>query len=212
MVEIVYSIYQQPKVGYSVSGDAYLVQENGAGLLVCLADGLGSGPAAAEAAQTAVDWVSVHSKSPLSQLMQGCHEAIRHTRGAALALLRLDTAARELTFAGVGNVEFHAWSAEPMRPISYPGIVGSRLPSVREFRFSLSPGDLVMLHTDGVSRRFATAGLVERNVGASPQHLVDTISDQYAKRNDDATLIVLSFSSNSDHSEIEVSHDKDSNS
>jgi len=207
MAEITYGVYQRPKVGYAVSGDAYLIKENNEDVLVCLVDGLGAGPAAAEAAQVAVSWVADHCQASLSQLVLGCHEALRTTRGAALALVRINTTCRELVFMGVGNIECHARSAAPIKPISYAGIVGSRLPSLREFHFSLTPGDVIVLHTDGVSRRFSLDNVMERQDGVTPQCLAETIADGYAKRNDDATLIVLSFSSRTCH--VEETYDKD---
>lgn len=197
MAEITYAVYQHAKVGYTESGDRCLVRENGDNVLVCVVDGLGSGPAAAQAAQTAVDWVAAHDQAPLSQIVRGCHDALRHTRGAAVALVRMNMARRELTFVGVGNVEFYAWSAEPMRPISYAGIVGSRLPILREFQYHLSPGDVIFLHTDGISRRFALEDVIDRGGSVSPQQLAEAIARSYAKRNDDATLLVLSFAPNS---------------
>jgi len=195
MAKIEHAVYQRAKVGYDVSGDAYLIKEYQDGMLVCLADGLGSGPAAAEASQAAINWVADHYQTPLSQIMQGCHVALRETRGAVMALMRIDTVQQQLGFVGVGNVEFHAWSAQPMRPISYGGIVGSRLPSLHEFNFTYMLGDLVILHTDGVSRRFSLDGLVERMHPTLPQRLAQAIADDYAKRNDDVTLIVVSFTS-----------------
>ena len=195
MAQVAHAVYQRAKVGYDVSGDAYLIKEYDEGMLVCLVDGLGSGPAAAEASQAAIDWVAAHDQAPLPQIMQGCHTALRGTRGAVMALMRIDTVQQQLGFVGVGNIEFHAWSAQPMRPISYGGIVGSRLPSLHEFNFNYRLGDLVVLHTDGVSRRFSLDGLVERMRPTLPQCLVQAITDGYAKQNDDVTLIVLSFAS-----------------
>jgi negative regulator of sigma-B (phosphoserine phosphatase) len=185
-------------------------------MLVCLVDGLGSGPLAAEAAQVAVDWAAAHHQAPLTQILTGCHGAMRGTRGAVMALVRINIEARELRFVGVGNVEFHAWSAEPMRPISYAGIVGSRLPSLREFNFAYTPGDLIILHTDGISRRFTLDSVVERVRPASPQSLARVIADGYAKRNDDVTLIVVSSVPYSDinasYSRIEVNNGQDTGS
>ena len=114
-----------------------------------------------------------------------------------MALLRINAERQALAFVGVGNIEFHAWSAEPMRPISYAGIVGSRLPSLHEFVFDLTPGDLIIIHTDGISRRFALDGAVERATVNSPQCLAEAIAQDYAKQNDDVTLIVLTLASNS---------------
>lgn len=93
-----------------------------------------------------------------------------------------------------------------MRPISYGGIVGSRLPSLREFRFVYTPGDLIMLHTDGISRRFVLDNVVERLRPASPQCLAEAIADSYAKRNDDVTLVVVSSASYLDINASLVDH------
>ena len=121
---------------------------------------------------------------------------MRHTRGAVMALVRINTQKRTLTFVGVGNIGFRAWSAEPVQPISSAGIVGSRLPSLREFSFVYTPGDLIILYSDGISRRFALDGLVERMVPVPPQRLAEAIADDYAKRNDDVTLVVISSAFN----------------
>jgi negative regulator of sigma-B (phosphoserine phosphatase) len=198
MAKLKYGVYHRAKVGYEISGDAYLIKEYTNGMLVCLVDGLGSGPMAAEAAQVAVDSVASLYQAPLPQILTSCHNAMRGTRGAVMALVRIDTEARELAFLGVGNVEFHAWSAEPMRPISFGGIVGSRLPSLREFHFVYTPGDLIILHTDGISRRFVLDNFVEHLRPASPQCLAKAIADNYAKRTDDVTLVVVSSTSYSD--------------
>lgn len=198
---IKYAVYHRPKLGYRISGDAYLVKEYAGGLLVCLVDGLGSGPLAAQAAQVAVDWVTAHHQASLPQLVVDCHNAMHDTRGAVMALMRINTETGELAFIGVGNVEFRAWSAELIQPISYSGIVGSRLPSLREFRFACAPGDLFVLHSDGVSRRFALDGFVEQLGTASPQLLSEAIVADYAKRNDDVTLIVVSVAACADENE-----------
>lgn len=195
MAKLKYGVYQHPKVGYNVSGDAYFIKEHGTGMLICLADGLGSGPMAAQAAQRAVDWVADHDEDSLVNILQGCHRALRDTRGAAMALVRIETNIPRLSFLGVGNVEFHAWSTESMKPISGGGIVGSRLPTLREFSFPYTAGDLIMLHTDGISKRFSLDGVVERMYPAPPQHLAEAIARDYAKSNDDVTLLVVSSAS-----------------
>lgn len=192
MAKLKYGVYCRAKAGYGVSGDAYLVKEYADGMLVCLVDGLGSGPLAAQAAQVAIQWVAEHHQSPLTQIVTGCHNAMRSTRGAVMALTRINTQTRKLSFIGVGNIGFRAWSAESVQPISQAGIVGNRMPSLREFNFAYTPGDLIVLHTDGISRRFAVDGIVERMRPAPPQRLAEAIAGNYAKRNDDVTLVVIS--------------------
>jgi serine/threonine protein phosphatase PrpC len=192
MAKLKYGVYHRAKAGYEVSGDAYFIKEYPDGMLVGLVDGLGSGPLAAEAAQAAVEWISDHHQSSLTKIITGCHDVMRNTRGAVMALVRINTETEELSFVGVGNIGFRAWSAESVQPISLAGIVGSRLPTLREFSFTYTPGDLIVMHTDGISRRFVLDGIVERMSPAPPQRLAEAIADDYAKRNDDVTLVVIS--------------------
>ncbi len=109
-----------------------------------------------------------------------------------MVLVRINTHDRTLSFVGVGNIGFCAWSTESVQPISSAGIVGNRLPSLREFNFVYTPGDLIILHSDGISRRFVSDGIVERMVPMPPQRLAEAIADDYAKRDDDVTLVVIS--------------------
>jgi hypothetical protein len=81
-----FGIVHRPKSGRNISGDAYLIKEGEEATLVCLVDGLGSGEAAAEAAQAAIRCVEVNSTLPLSDIMAKCHQALRGTRGAVMAL------------------------------------------------------------------------------------------------------------------------------
>jgi serine phosphatase RsbU (regulator of sigma subunit) len=205
MAKLKYGVYNRAKAGYAVSGDAYFVKEYPDGILACLVDGLGSGEPAAEAAQATIRCVADHHQDPLVQIVTGCHEAIRNTRGVVMALVRINTLERKLSFVGVGNIGFRAWSAESVQPISSAGIVGSRLPTLREFSFVYTPGDLIILYSDGVSRRFTLDGIVERMAPLPPQRLAEAIADDYAKRDDDVTLVVISSafspeqSANSNH-------------
>ena len=42
---------------------------------------------------------------PKSSLLDLCHRALRSTRGAAVAVARIDRVRNVVTFSGVGNVE-----------------------------------------------------------------------------------------------------------
>ena len=187
-----YGVVQRPKRGRDVSGDAYLIKELGSSTLVCLADGLGSGPVAAEAAGLAIQCVERYSTLAIAEILKQCHRALKGTRGAVLALLRVDDDKEQVSFVGVGNITFHARSAHPMKPISRNGIVGHRLPNPREFRYRYTPGDLFVLHSDGVSSRFNlddTSTTID--VAAEPQALAEELVRRFGKDTDDVTLIVL---------------------
>jgi len=190
--QLQYGVVQRPKPGGRVSGDAYLVREHGLQVTVALADGLGSGEEAALAARRAVEVVGENLQYPLSEVMIRCHQALRGTRGAVMALLRLDRAQKEVAFLGVGNVGFYAHSATPIHAISGNGIVGYHLPNLREFRHPYTPGDTFILFSDGVSNHFTFAE--ERrhlNMDAPPQELAEEIVTRFGKKDDDATILVL---------------------
>jgi len=170
-----------------VCGDAYVVLPCEGGTLVALADGLGHGPQAAEAALLFCDHVRAAQSSSLVDLMHGAHELLERTRGVAAGLLHLDPAKRRLAYAGVGNIEFAAVSREPIRPLCTPGIVGKRMRKVTPYQYKYHGGDVLMLFSDGISSHCAITPYL--HLGA--QAIADAILIHHGKAHDDATCIVV---------------------
>lgn len=141
---------QRPAEGESVCGDAYFASARGEVVTLALADGLGHGAEAATAANRFCDFVRAHVDHPLDEILRGAHAELRGTRGAAASLLRIDRATREAHFTGVGNVDLKVDSKHAVAPICVSGIVGARMKRVMVFSFRLSPGDLLVMHSDGV--------------------------------------------------------------
>jgi negative regulator of sigma-B (phosphoserine phosphatase) len=190
MSQMEFGIFHRPKSGRNISGDAYWIKEEEEATLICLIDGLGSGEAAAEAAQAAIRCVEVSSTFPLSDIMAKCHQALRGTRGAVMALLRVSFAEHTITFAGVGNIGIHVRSTARIKPISKNGIVGYRLPRLQEFTYPYIPGDLFVLHTDGISSRFTLDGALWMEGAQDVQTLANAIAHNFGKENDDVTVLV----------------------
>ncbi|MFB0536602.1 MAG: SpoIIE family protein phosphatase [Anaerolineae bacterium] len=190
MSRMEFGIVHRPKSGRNISGDAYLIKEEEEATLICLVDGLGSGEAAAEAAQAAIRCVQVNSTLPLSDIMAKCHQALKGTRGAVVALMRISFAESTLTFVGVGNIGIHVRSTALIKPISRNGIVGYRLPPLREFTYPYTPGDLFVLHTDGISNRFTLDSAVWMKQAQDVQILADEIARNFGKKNDDVTILI----------------------
>jgi negative regulator of sigma-B (phosphoserine phosphatase) len=184
-----YGIVHRSKPSRDVSGDAYLITEQEDKVLIALIDGLGSGQAAAQASQKAVQCTEENSTLALSDIMTKCHRALKGTRGAVIMLMRVDFADRTVAFLGVGNVGAQARSVEPIKPISKNGIVGYRLPRLMEFRYRYTPGDLFVLHSDGISSRFLLSSW-EGQEENDAQTLAEEIARRFGKDNDDVTVIV----------------------
>jgi len=179
---------QIPAEGEEICGDAYAIL-NGSTTLVAVADGLGHGPKANEAATSFCSFVESSRSLELPDILWEASRAISSTRGVAAVLLRLDPEAGVLSFAGVGNVDVQAVSRKPIRPVSMPGIVGHRIRKIVQFDYELSPGDLIAIYTDGISSRYQIGDFVHLD----EQQMADAIMDSHRKKHDDATCLVIRY-------------------
>lgn len=172
--------------GEEVAGDEVVVVRHSPWVLIGLADGLGHGPHAAQAASAFCRYVEDHASMPLEDLLTGAGEHIASTRGAAAALLRIDESAGELEFSGVGNIAMKAITRTAMPIFCSAGILGRRVRRLRSFRFPISPGDVVMLHSDGISSGFDLSAFRDLD----PEEMARRIVDAHKKSFDDATCVV----------------------
>ncbi|MFI0269376.1 SpoIIE family protein phosphatase [Streptomyces luteogriseus] len=145
-----------PYDGAEYSGDAWGWVRAGDRVTLMLTDGLGHGPEAARASSGAV--AALHRWSHLSpaELLGRLHDALKGTRGAAVALAQLDLSAGRLRFAGIGNVGARLHSGGTWRALlSRPGIVGVHRPAtLREEGADWTDESLLILHTDGLPSRW----------------------------------------------------------
>lgn len=174
------------------SGDLHFVHSSGGGALVAMADGLGHGSEAAEAARLAMATVERTSEQSLVSIVRACHEAIIATRGVVMTLVRFEPAG-SLTSICVGNVEGVVLRADPEQPrewlVSQSGAVGHTLPSLRERSVPVVPGDVLALATDGIRPTFPD----HIRPGEHPQTSVDRILAACAKDTDDALVLVARY-------------------
>ena len=188
---LTYAGLSRPMPGESVCGDGWNVLGSVDCATVAVADGVGHGPLAHEASQLAlrtVEQVLVGDPGcPLDGLLRICHDALRGTRGAAVALLRLQPQVRRLAFAGVGNVAFTGRPRRRGLGISLPGMVGAKMRTVRVFESELEPGDQYALWSDGVSSRFR----LEPDARRCLPDAVKIGIEEHGKDRDDATLVLV---------------------
>lgn len=168
-------------------GDQWGVEIDGDDTTIALVDGLGHGPEAAHVAKRAVAFVRAHRTQRLADLLAACHAELRGSRGVAMTIVRCSAREGRLTHCGVGNVELTGITRTPIRPIAIPGIVGVRARKFVETSYALSPGDLLLLHTDGISSRLS----LEAVRALEPAAMADAILASHAKGHDDAACIVI---------------------
>jgi hypothetical protein len=154
-----------------------------------VADGLGHGPGAAEAAQAFCQYVKRHAAVGLEEILRGAHDAMARTRGAAVMVLRVILDTGWLRVSGIGNIDLLALSQATIKPVCVPGILGRRLRKTRLFEYQLSRGDLIAVYSDGVSHRFDLARYQHLEVA----EIATTIVEDYGKQQDDATCLVMRY-------------------
>ncbi|GAA5207712.1 SpoIIE family protein phosphatase [Streptomyces thinghirensis] len=138
------------------SGDAFGCVRSGSRLTLMLADGLGHGIRAAQAAVAAVAQLRNTAGRPPDEVLRSIHGVLRSTRGAAVVVGQADVATGRFSFCGVGNVGARLHSGGTWRPLlSHPGIVGARLPASLPLQHGTWRADsLLLVHSDGLPSRW----------------------------------------------------------
>src|SRR5215210_3087840 len=100
------------KPGEDVSGDQWAIAWFPERAVILVADGLGHGPGAAEAAREAVRTFHEHAALTPTAIVEAIHGALRSTRGAAVAVAEIVPPQETVRFAGVGNISGVVLSTE----------------------------------------------------------------------------------------------------
>jgi serine phosphatase RsbU (regulator of sigma subunit) len=183
------AIAARPYPGETVSGDAWQVDWDGDICRIAVVDGLGHGPQAAAAARAATTELAAHPGRDPAAAVQGCHEALSDTRGAALLVARVDLRVGQLTIAGVGNVEAQLWQhGRTQHLMSDRGIVGSVLPRIRPIVLTLAADWLLLIYTDGIRNRFDLGAV--RETAADGLGCAEALLDGWSRPTDDATVLI----------------------
>jgi hypothetical protein len=173
-----------------VSGDSWSCLRFDQSMAVTVVDGLGHGPKAAEAAYAAVDAFqrSARDSGP-AQAIQMAHQALLSTRGAVMAVARID--AQTLRFAGLGNISAVVYThGVAARLGSSDGTVGYGLRKARECSVDWSSHSTLIMNTDGLSSRWNLAkhpGLL----ACHPVLIAAVLHRDFARNTDDATVVVV---------------------
>lgn len=183
----------RPYPGQHRSGDGFLVEATEAGTFVAMVDALGHGEEAADVADRALACLQGSADRSLSTCLTTCHTALRGSRGAAITLMVIDLARRQLAWAGVGNVEAAMLRRQPFggsplrRSVTLRGgVVGDRLPPLRPSTEAIDTGDWLIAATDGLQASF----LDDVDLSLPPAGLAQHLHRAHAKATDDALVLV----------------------
>ncbi|MQY08128.1 ATP-binding SpoIIE family protein phosphatase [Actinomadura macrotermitis] len=184
----------RPIEGEQECGDAYIARLHEGTVYAMLCDGLGHGPLAARAAREAIQ-VLREAALPArpADLLRQVHRRLGSTRGGAVAVAAIDPAAGAVRFAGLGNVAGWIVGADRRHGmISVPGIAGAQGRTVREHAYDLPRGAAVVLHSDGVTDKWAAAG--RPGLGRDPLLIAADLLRDAGVRHDDRCVLVVTTS------------------
>lgn len=184
------SVLSRPLPGQKHNGDAYFVKRYDHFVMLAAIDGLGHGKDAQKASLLAVDCLQNFYRRPFEEIFRLCHQRLKGSRGAAMALCRINFKNMIMTHAGIGNVTTRVYASEPApRPFFTNGTVGVALPDIRVEEYPFPAGSTLVMFTDGISGRFASDDFPDFFT-INPQILTRRVLDKLGRDNDDATIII----------------------
>ncbi len=182
-----------PMAGQDVCGDAWGLHSDHSAATLVVADGLGHGPEAAQASEQAVATTLAERAMMVAGLLQVAHLALRATRGAALAIAKLDLHRSQLDYGGIGNIAALVYDPDGnsrRQLVSHNGIVGSNLRKVQAFSAPWVTGAVMILHSDGLGTRWDLADYP--GIIAYPARLIAAVLYRdFQRGRDDVTVLVV---------------------
>ncbi len=186
-------VFGRPVKGEPRSGDHALVRRTGSSVTVGLCDGLGHGPSAREAADLALSTFDGHAERSPVEVLEACQHALVGTRGAVMAVARVDTERRDVEVATVGNIVTEV--VGPREARRFGGVSHVLGAPRRGLRLSgetrpLGAGELLVLFSDGVSSR----ATIRDDLALLRQHPVVIAQElllRFGREHDDALVAVV---------------------
>ena len=192
MHRLEYAQVNRPHYYEHVSGDAAVVREKDHLLLAAIVDVLGHGPEAHEVAADTEKFLIAHWNDSVVDLMDQLHRHLAGSRGAGAGLCLVDRRSGLLRYTGIGNTVIRRFGSREVRLLSRSGIVGGSRRSPKEEQMILTPGDVVLLYTDGVKDRFELQDYPQL-LHHTAESIARTVIQRFGKDHDDATCIALRF-------------------
>ncbi len=176
----------------SECGDIGIVREYDAECFLALIDVLGHGAEARTVAVSAEEYLNHNYRKEPETIMLGLHEHLKGSRGAVAAVCSLDIGSGRLKYVGIGNITVRIFGPAPIRFVSREGILGYGCIKPHPETVTLMPGDLFLMHSDGIKEHFdvieCTKLFKERS-----EIIAAGIMGRFRNQNDDSSCIVLKY-------------------
>ena len=177
--------------GEQVCGDAWRIVRDGDRWSVLVADGLGHGPVAREAALAALDAFDSDAFQGPSVVLGRVHQELRATRGAAVAMAQRVSATGRIVYSGAGNISGRLLSGVSDRTLlSQHGTAGVQIRALRDIDYEWPEHGLLVMHSDGLKTRWSlgeSQALLQRH----PSVVAAWLVRDHTRGPDDVTVVVV---------------------
>ncbi|MBC8138991.1 MAG: ATP-binding protein [Fibrella sp.] len=179
----------RPKPGQEACGDHWTMASADRRHVFMIADGLGHGPEAAQAGQSAVRAFGQNFHKRPGMILEAVHSALHGTRGAAVAVADVDEDTQTVCFAGVGNIAGEILNDANSSMMSHHGIVGFQMRKVQEFTHPYADDSLLLMSSDGIATLGSFAAYP--TLLTLPAALIaGVLYRDFQRTNDDSTILV----------------------
>ena len=173
-------------------GDAWAIAEDSSGTTVAVVDGIGHGAYASHAADAAVRTLT-EDPADLDGYLCRANAAMRGTRGAVVAVCRLEPGRSELRCLSVGNISGAILRSGAQRTLIHDrGAVGTAVtpPRAKIASYPWLPGATLVLWTDGLGSHIDLAGYagVLRH---DPAIAAAALYRDHSTGHDDSTVVIV---------------------
>jgi serine phosphatase RsbU (regulator of sigma subunit) len=177
------------KPGEDVCGDAWAWRLREQRIVLMLADGLGHGLHAHDAAAAATATFALIHEHPPARVVEDTHAALRATRGAAVAVLAADLDHRTIRYCGLGNISTTILHSARQTLVSMNGTAGHTASRLQEFQYPLPANAVIVMHSDGLTSHWDLGpypGLRTRDASV----IAGVLYRDFSRRRDDVTVVV----------------------
>ncbi len=179
----------EPIRGEEVCGDGWGVRHFAESVVIMVVDGLGHGVFAADAAREAESVLKAARDPSPALILDEVHAALKKTRGAAIAIAKIEPKRGVLTFTGLGNVAGSIVSPGTSRGLaSHNGTAGHQSPKIQEFCYPWNENSILIMHSDGLNTRWD----LERYPGIWAKHpslIAAILHRDFTRGRDDVTVL-----------------------
>jgi anti-sigma regulatory factor (Ser/Thr protein kinase) len=191
---MVYGGFNLPYPGELVSGDRWEFVADERYAYAMVSDGLGHGLDAHKASKLASEAFHENIGNAPGPILSHIHTALIGSRGAAVAVARIDTQRLELDYAGIGNISGQIFSRDGVRSlVSRDGIVGQNARKFESIAYPWTEQSLLIMFSDGLGSRARLE--LDRQPGLdyhSPHVIAARLLRSFIRGRDDASILVAS--------------------